>query len=194
MIAAPDEIGVSLPLIVAVAVTLATIVIHALAFIGTIHYLLRKQKLGQAARRFLRDVAIVAVATFIMLAAHLVEIAAWALVFVALGEFPALASAFYHSAVNYTSLGLDMRGQSVLSPVLALRVIHGAPTHVRSQRASCHTKAHDGAGEGDPSLSRETPLWISRLGRSGRSLGQPRVGRQIFQMDIQAPLDPSRPH
>ncbi len=93
MIAAPDEIGVSLPLIVAVAVTLATIVIHALAFIVTIHYVLRKQKLGQAARRFLRDVAIVAVATFIMLAAHLVEIAVWALVFVALGEFPALASA-----------------------------------------------------------------------------------------------------
>jgi hypothetical protein len=75
VIAAPDEIGVSLPLIVAVAVTLATIVIHALAFIVTIHYVLRKQKLGQAARRFLRDVAIVAVATFIMLAAHLVEIA-----------------------------------------------------------------------------------------------------------------------
>ena len=107
MTAAPDEIGVYLPLIVAVAVTLATIVIHALAFIVTIHYVLRKQKLGQAARRFLRDVAIVAVATFIMLAAHLVEIAVWALVFVAIGEFPALASAFYHSAVNYTSLGLD---------------------------------------------------------------------------------------
>lgn len=107
MTATPDEIGVYLPLIVAVAVTLATIVIHALAFIVTIHYVLRKQKLGQAARRFLRDVAIVAVATFIMLAAHLVEIAVWALVFVALGEFPALASGFYHSAVNYTSLGLD---------------------------------------------------------------------------------------
>lgn len=92
MTATPDEIGVYLPLIVAVAVTLAMIIIHALAFIVTIHYVPRKQKLGQAARRFLRDVAIVAVTTFIMLAAHLVEIAVWALVFVALGEFPALAS------------------------------------------------------------------------------------------------------
>ncbi len=92
MTATPDEIGVYLPLIVAVAVTLATIVIHALAFIVTIHYVLRKQKLGQAARRFLRDVAIVAVVTFIMLAAHLVEIAVWALDFVAIEEFPALAS------------------------------------------------------------------------------------------------------
>jgi hypothetical protein len=34
-----------------------------------------------------------------------VEIAIWAVLFYACGEFTGLAPAFYHSAVNYTSLG-----------------------------------------------------------------------------------------
>ena len=94
----------------------------------------------------------------------------------------------------YCPAGAFYRARDAIRPLLALSVIHGAPTHFRSQRASCHTKVHDGAGEGDPSLSCETPPWISRLARSGRSLGQPRVGRQLFLADIQAPLDPSRLH
>jgi len=117
MTAAPDEIGFFLPLVVAVAITLVTIAIHALAFLATIHYVLRKQKLGHAGVWFLGDVAIVAVATLIMLVAHLVEIAVWAIVFAAIGEFPGLAWAFYHSAVNYTSLGLD---NVIMSPTWRL--------------------------------------------------------------------------
>ena len=38
-------------------------------------------------------------------AAHLFEIAIWALVFVFCGEFAQFAGAFYHSATNYTTLG-----------------------------------------------------------------------------------------
>lgn len=37
--------------------------------------------------------------------AHLIEIAAWATLFVVCGEFADFATAYYHSAVNYTSLG-----------------------------------------------------------------------------------------
>lgn len=55
----------------------------------------------------MRNVAIVSVAACIMLAAHPIEIAMSAVVFMAIGEFPAMASAFCHSAVNYSSLGLD---------------------------------------------------------------------------------------
>ena len=107
MTAPPDDIGFTLPLAVAVAITLVTIVIHAVACLAIVHYMLRKLKLGHAGIGFLRDAAIIAVATLIFLSAHLAEMAVWGLVFVALGEFPALASAFYHSAVNYTTLGLD---------------------------------------------------------------------------------------
>ena len=41
----------------------------------------------------------------VLLAGHLVQIAVWATVFLVTGEFPAFADAFYHSAVNYTTLG-----------------------------------------------------------------------------------------
>ncbi len=39
------------------------------------------------------------------LAAHFVEIGIWAIVLTFCGEFVRLSAAFYHSAVNYTSLG-----------------------------------------------------------------------------------------
>jgi hypothetical protein len=40
--------------------------------------------------------------------AHLVEIALWAGLFVACGEFQEFGTAYYYSAVNYTTLGGDL--------------------------------------------------------------------------------------
>ena len=57
--------------------------------------------------------AIVAVAISFALAAHLVEIGVWALLFMICGEFLEFATAFDHSAVNYTTLGY---GNVVMSP------------------------------------------------------------------------------
>jgi hypothetical protein len=51
------------------------------------------------------DVTIVTGAALLAFAAHLAEIAVWALVFIGCGEFPDLAAALYHSAENYTTLG-----------------------------------------------------------------------------------------
>ena len=48
-----------------------------------------------------------------VLAAHLVEAALWAGVFVICGEFHEFGLAYYHSAVNYTTLGY---GDIVMSP------------------------------------------------------------------------------
>jgi hypothetical protein len=36
---------------------------------------------------------------------HLTEVALWAVLFVLCGEFPHWGTAYYHSAVNYTTLG-----------------------------------------------------------------------------------------
>jgi len=49
----------------------------------------------------------------ILLAGHLTQMAVWATVFMAAGEFETFALAFYHSAVNYTTLGY---GDVVMSP------------------------------------------------------------------------------
>ena len=101
----PGDIAVLNPLIVGVGVIICTIVIHALALRTVLQLLRRLRRLGLAGMGFWQDVTIVVGATLIALSAHLLEIGAWALVFALIGEFPDLASAFYHSAVNYTTLG-----------------------------------------------------------------------------------------
>jgi hypothetical protein len=105
MAPSPAGIAVFLPLVVSLGATLSTIIIHALALSAILHFVRHERRLGRAGVRFWRDVAIVTGTALLALAAHLLEIAAWAFVFILCGEFHHFASAFYHSAVNYTSLG-----------------------------------------------------------------------------------------
>lgn len=105
MASAPDSTAMFLPLVVAVATTVCTVVIHALALATIVVFVRRERRLGYAGVRFSGNVAVVAGATLLALAAHLAEITAWALVFLLCGEFSHFASAFYHSAGAYTSLG-----------------------------------------------------------------------------------------
>jgi hypothetical protein len=100
-----QEVSVLLPLVIALLATLATIVIHAVALAAIAYYVRRERQLGRAGAGFWKDVAIVAGVTLLALLAHLVEITIWAMVLEASGEFTRLAAAFYHSAMNYTSLG-----------------------------------------------------------------------------------------
>ena len=57
--------------------------------------------------------AIVARAILCALVAHLIEIALWAVLFVICGEFSEFGTAYYHSAVNYTTLGY---GDVIMTP------------------------------------------------------------------------------
>lgn len=52
-----------------------------------------------------RSSLVLIIAMLIMFAGNLVQMAVWAEVFIALGEFDDLHTAFYHSAVNFTTLG-----------------------------------------------------------------------------------------
>jgi len=93
--------------------TFSTVIIQALALMPIIYFVRYEFRLGRAGVGFWRDVGIVAGATLVALAAHLIAIATWALVFSFCGEFSQLAGAVYHSAMNYTMLGdADM----VMSP------------------------------------------------------------------------------
>lgn len=56
-------------------------------------------------RGFWSDVRIVVLVVWYALLAHLVEMALWAVLFVVCGEFPGFGTAFYHSAINFTTLG-----------------------------------------------------------------------------------------
>jgi hypothetical protein len=90
-----------------------TIFIHALAVMATVDFIRHERRLGRAGVNTWHDTGIVTLAILFALAAHLVDIALWALLFVMCGEFPEFGTAYYHSAVNYTTLGY---GDLIMTP------------------------------------------------------------------------------
>jgi Ion channel len=107
------RIATLLPLVVGASAVVCTIFIHALTLIATVNFVRRERKLGRAGTSMWIDVAIVALAISFALVAHLIEIAVWAMLFIICGEFPEFGTAYYHSAVNYTTLGY---GDVIMSP------------------------------------------------------------------------------
>jgi len=105
------------PLAVGACVIATTIIIHALALNATVRFVRRERKLGRAGKSFWGDFPIVVLAISFALGAHLMEMAIWALLFMVCGEFPAFGTAYYHSAVNYTTLGY---GDVEMSPSWSL--------------------------------------------------------------------------
>jgi hypothetical protein len=101
----PHEVALLIPLVVALLTTLTTIAVHAVALGAIVLFVRLEYKFRHAGVGFWRDVAIVGGVTLLILIAHVVEIAIWAALFNVCGEFTEFAPAFYHSAVNYTSLG-----------------------------------------------------------------------------------------
>jgi hypothetical protein len=109
----PERIAILWPLTVAVAMTFCTVIIHALAVMPIVYFVHYELRLGRAGVLFWKDVEIVAGITLVALAAHLIAVITWALVFTLCGEFSALAPALYHSGMNYTTLG---DSDKVMSP------------------------------------------------------------------------------
>src|SRR5262245_14311450 len=108
----PERVAILLPLGIAVLITFCTVIIQALTMMPMIYFVRYELRLGRAGARFSKDIAIVAGATVVALAAHLVAIVTWALVFSLCGEFSQLTEAVYHSGLNYTTLG----DSAVMSP------------------------------------------------------------------------------
>jgi len=107
------RIAILVPLTVGLVAVICTIMIHALPLSATVDFVHRERKLGRAGTNFWIDMGIVGLAILYALAAHLMEIALWAVVYVICGEFADFGTAYYHSAVNYTSLGY---GDLIMSP------------------------------------------------------------------------------
>ena len=105
MMMADPGIALLKPLAVGVIPIVLTILTHALAVMATVRFVRHEKKAGRAGVRFWNDVLIVTLALWFALAAHLIEIAIWAVLFMFCGEFQAFGTALYHSAVNYTTLG-----------------------------------------------------------------------------------------
>jgi Ion channel len=107
------RIATLLPLAVGASAVVCTIFIHALTLSATVNFVRHERRLGRAGTNVWINVAIVALAMLFALVAHLIEIALWAVLFVICGEFPEFGTAYYHSAVNYTTLGY---GDVIMTP------------------------------------------------------------------------------
>jgi hypothetical protein len=107
------RIALLTPLVVGTSAVISTIFIHALGVSATVKFFRRERRLGRAGTSFAIDVGIVGLTLSFALIAHLLEIALWAALFVTCGEFANFGTAYYHSAVNYTTLGY---GDLIMTP------------------------------------------------------------------------------
>jgi hypothetical protein len=107
------QFAILYPLVVGVGAVACTIFVHALALAATVNFFRHERRLGRAGAGALIDLAIVALAISFAFVAHLIGIALWAVLLVICGEFQEFGNAFYHSAVNYTTLGY---GDLLLTP------------------------------------------------------------------------------
>jgi hypothetical protein len=107
------QVAIAAPLAMGAVATLCTIFIHALALGATVNFFRRETRLGRAGMRYLIDFTIVVLVMSFAFVAHVIEVAVWALLFMMCGEFREFGPAYYHSAVNYTTLGY---GDVIMSP------------------------------------------------------------------------------
>jgi hypothetical protein len=100
-------------LMIGIGLTLSALLVHGLVTLlsfQAIDVLLLRRAVGTSVWR--NGVATV-IFIMILWMGHLAQMTVWAAVFVMVGEFETFAPAFYHSAVNYTTLGY---GDIVMSP------------------------------------------------------------------------------
>jgi hypothetical protein len=107
------QYAILFPLVVGVGAVICTIFVHALALAATVNLFRHERKLGRVGAGALIDLTIIAVVILFAFVAHLIEIALWAVLFVLCGEFQEFGTAYYFSAVNYTTLGY---GDLLLTP------------------------------------------------------------------------------
>jgi len=112
-----EKMAILTPLIVGLLAIMASIVIHSIAGRSVLYLMVREMRRPAHLRRYRHDIMIVWSATSVLLVGHLAEILMWSVLIFGLGEFPNLGPAFYHSAVNYTTLGY---GDIVMSPAWRL--------------------------------------------------------------------------
>src|SRR5277367_6255952 len=107
------QIRIWIPLAVGACAVICTILIHALALLATVNFFRYESRVGRTGRSLWIDLPIVSLVITFAFIAHLIEIAVWAALFRICGEFQEFAIAYYHSAVNYTTLGY---GDIIMSP------------------------------------------------------------------------------
>jgi len=101
------------PLAVGASAVVCTIFLHALVVSATVNLVRHERTRSRVGTSAWIDIALVGLVVAFVFVVHLLEIAVWAVLFLLCGEFPEFGTAYYHSAVNYTTLGY---GDVIMTP------------------------------------------------------------------------------
>jgi hypothetical protein len=111
------QFAILLPLAVGIGAVECTILVHVAALTTVVNLFRYEKRRGRLGADALTDLATFTTVISVAFLAHLAEIGLWAVVLVLCKEFQELGTAYYHSAVNYTTLGY---GDLLLSPAWRL--------------------------------------------------------------------------
>lgn len=93
------------PLLLGSLTIIVNMGIQCFAIVAMIRYLFKKQKLDVVKATFFSDVNMLCNMLAVLFAGHILQFMIWAEIFILLGEFRDFNTAFYHSMVNFSSLG-----------------------------------------------------------------------------------------
>jgi hypothetical protein len=79
--------------------------IQLIAAVAVVRFLLRRLDDGRLPYGVRTDYKAISLVLLVLFVGHLLQFATWAALFLGLGEFTDFQTAFYHSTVNFTSLG-----------------------------------------------------------------------------------------
>ena len=92
-------------LLIGTTMTLLNLVIQVWAVTLIIQYFQRRIASGKLTANTLGDSRVLGTIMVFLFLGHILQFATWGFLFLKLGEFEDFTTAFYHSAVNFTSLG-----------------------------------------------------------------------------------------
>lgn len=93
------------PVLLATAALLGSLISYGMATALIVQVVVKLMRAGYTALSFWKNVAVMILIALVTAAAHLLQIALWAGVYLLCGEILSPEKAFYFSAENYTSLG-----------------------------------------------------------------------------------------
>jgi len=92
-------------LVISAIMIAATVFFHAVVIAATAAIFRATTSRVWGPMRFMRDSVMLTLLSLVLMAAHLIEIAGWAIMFVKIGAFDSMEPSLYFSASAYTTLG-----------------------------------------------------------------------------------------
>jgi len=79
--------------------------IQIFAVVMVVRILLKRFSAGELGKGLKADIYVISIVIGVLFVGHLLQFATWATLFILIGQFSEFSVAFYHSTVNFTSLG-----------------------------------------------------------------------------------------